>query len=133
MDSTSLKCIICPKNPTFSDVSHLLTHISSKGHLAHQFKLKLRSQQEPETQELLASYDDWYNQHDLGKLLSERMQLKDSKKPGTRNRARKSDNLQARSKSRRQSDPRQAKPVPDPENVLDPRLSQSQFGDPNVS
>ncbi|PGG96519.1 hypothetical protein GX51_07791 [Blastomyces parvus] len=80
MPSSILKCIICPRKPNFSDVSHLLTHVSSKGHLSHYFKLQVRSHQEPEAGELLAAYDQWYKEHNLAGLLSERMLTKEAKK-----------------------------------------------------
>ncbi|EEH04408.1 conserved hypothetical protein [Histoplasma capsulatum G186AR] len=80
MPSSILKCTICPKKPNFSDVSHLLTHVSSKGHLSHYFKLQVRSHQEPEASESLAVYDQWYKEHNLAGLLSERMLTKEAKK-----------------------------------------------------
>ncbi|OJD17751.1 hypothetical protein AJ78_02160 [Emergomyces pasteurianus Ep9510] len=80
MPCSLLKCNICPKKPNFSDVSHLLTHISSKGHLSHYFKLQVRSHQQPEAGELLAVYDQWYKENNLAGLLSERMLTKEAKK-----------------------------------------------------
>lgn len=78
--SPTLKCSICPSNPTFSDVSHLLTHVSSKGHLACYFKHQVRSHQEPEAGKLLAEYDAWYKEHNLAKLLSDRMRTQQKSK-----------------------------------------------------
>ncbi|KAI1946110.1 hypothetical protein LOZ57_003861 [Ophidiomyces ophidiicola] len=83
--STALKCYICPKKPNFSDVSHLLTHVSSKGHLSHYFKLQVRSHQEPEAGQLLAEYDQWYQDHNLAGLLSDRMMTKEARKDKGRN------------------------------------------------
>ncbi|KIW17728.1 hypothetical protein PV08_04923 [Exophiala spinifera] len=77
-----LKCSICPKQPSFSDVSHLLTHVSSKGHLSHLHKLQVRSHQEVEAGLLLINYNKWYDHHGLAGLLSERMVLKQAKKAG---------------------------------------------------
>lgn len=79
MASTLLNCSICPKHPTFSDTSHLLTHVSSKGHLSHLHRLQVRSQQEISASNQLAAYDQWYSHHDLGRLLSERMLQKEAK------------------------------------------------------
>jgi hypothetical protein len=73
MAATLLNCSICPKQPTFSDASHLLTHLSSKGHLSNLHKLQVRSYQEISAGHQLATYNQWYQQHDLGRLLSERM------------------------------------------------------------
>lgn len=75
-----LQCILCPKDPKFSDISHLLTHISSKSHLSHRFKLEIRAQNEIECREKLAQFAIWYNQNNLDSLLSERMAAKDNKK-----------------------------------------------------
>lgn len=87
MSSTSsssdvLKCDICPRKPRFSDVSHLLTHISSKGHLSHYFKLQVRSHKELEAGDALAAYDDWYQKYNLAGLLSDRLRAKDARGRG---------------------------------------------------
>lgn len=79
MDAALLQCIICPGQPRFSDVSHLLTHVSSKAHLAHYFKLQVRSHQENEALELLLEYDSWFGTNDLAQLLSERIGSKDDR------------------------------------------------------
>ncbi|KAM5471147.1 hypothetical protein MauCBS54593_003486 [Microsporum audouinii] len=79
MPPSELKCNICPRKPKFSDVSHLLTHVSSKGHLSHYFKLQVRSHQEPQASELLAAYDRWYEQNKLATLLSDRMLAKEAR------------------------------------------------------
>lgn len=81
-----LLCDLCPKNPRFSDVSHLLTHISSKSHLSNRFKLQIRSQGEPEARRLLADFDNWYNSNGLEDLLSERLSAKEQKKSVKRTR-----------------------------------------------
>ena len=75
-----LQCILCPKNPRFSDISHLLTHISSKAHLSHRFKLEIRAQSEPECRDKLNGFTFWYNQNNLDALLAERLALKNNKK-----------------------------------------------------
>lgn len=76
MTSDFLHCTICPKKPDFSDVSHLLTHIGSKGHLAHLHSLQVRSHQDDTASRDLAAYNQWYNHHGLATLLSERLQQK---------------------------------------------------------
>lgn len=68
-----LQCNICPKAPTFSDRSHLLTHVSSKSHLSYYFKLQVRSHREPEAEKLLSEYDAWYKDNGLAALLAQRM------------------------------------------------------------
>jgi hypothetical protein len=84
MATDLLTCTICPKQPVFSDTSHLLTHVSSKGHLSHLHKLQVRSHQEIAAGVELASYNQWYQHHGLGKLLSERMLLKEERKANKR-------------------------------------------------
>ena len=80
MDTVPLHCHICPKRPDFSDISHLLTHIGSKGHLSHYFKAQVRGNQDASIREQLDIYERWYAEHQIEKLLSQRMVLKDSKK-----------------------------------------------------
>lgn len=84
MSSIPLSCQICPKQPTFSDVSHMLTHVGSKGHLSHYFKAQVRSRQEPSMREQLIAYDAWYKENHVEKLLSRRMVLRDSKQQDPR-------------------------------------------------
>jgi hypothetical protein len=87
MAATLLNCNICPKQPTFSDTSHLLTHLGSKGHLSNLHRLQVRSYQEISASHQLTAYNQWYQQHDLGCLLSERMLQKEFKKATKRRRA----------------------------------------------
>lgn len=79
MPSELLRCTICPKLPKFSDSSHLLTHVGSKGHLAHLHKLQVRSHQEPEAGLRITVYNQWFQEHGVAQLLSERMQQKKAK------------------------------------------------------
>lgn len=74
-----LLCSLCPKNPQFSDISHLLTHISSKGHLSCRFKLQIRCQADPEARSQLDAYDAWYADNCLEELLAERLATKEQK------------------------------------------------------
>jgi hypothetical protein len=80
MDVPLLQCIICPRQPRYSDTSHLLTHISSKAHLSHYFKLQVRSHQDDHAVELLMQYDNWFNNHHLAQLLSDRSTSKEDKR-----------------------------------------------------
>ena len=79
MASFTLQCTICPKDPTFSDVSHLLTHMGSKGHLSHHFKAQVRSRQDLSVREKLQTYDQWYQKNEIEHLLSQRLNIKESK------------------------------------------------------
>lgn len=74
MDKT-LSCSICNRKPRFSDLSHLLTHIASKAHLANYFKLQVKSRHDAEAYEALTDYDQWYQNYGLAKLLSDRMAM----------------------------------------------------------
>lgn len=79
MASPLLACRICTKKPTFTDVSHLLTHVGSKGHLAQLHKLQVKSHQELAAGLQLAEYNQWFHEHDLAQLLSERLHQKEKK------------------------------------------------------
>jgi hypothetical protein len=78
--SIRLQCTLCPKTPQFSDVSHLLTHIASKSHLSHRFKLQIRAQSESAARQQLDNFDEWYRNNNLDVLLSGRMAAKEQKK-----------------------------------------------------
>lgn len=75
---------MCPKKPDFSDVSHLLTHIASKGHLSHYYKLKVRAATEPAARDDIEQYDNWYADSNIESLMSERMAQKDAKRSRAR-------------------------------------------------
>lgn len=81
-DSIPLHCNICPKRPDFSDTSHLLTHIASKGHLSNYYKMKVKGSTDPASRELVEEYDDWYEEHNMQDLMRERMSQKEKKKVG---------------------------------------------------
>lgn len=74
-----LHCNICPKKPSFSDVSHLLTHIASKGHLSNYYKVKVRSSSEEGSRRLIDAYDRWYADYGVEELMSDRMNQKDKR------------------------------------------------------
>jgi len=79
-----LHCNICPRKPNFSDVSHLLTHIASKGHLSNYYKVKVRSGSEDASRRLIESYDRWYAEWNVEELMSERMNQKDKRRSRAR-------------------------------------------------
>jgi hypothetical protein len=74
-----LHCNICPKKPDFSDVSHLLTHIASKGHLSHYYKMKVKASTEAVARQMVDEYDEWYEEWNLQDLMRERMSQKERK------------------------------------------------------
>ncbi|KAH8770320.1 hypothetical protein BGZ57DRAFT_985798 [Hyaloscypha finlandica] len=75
-----LQCILCNKNPKFSDVSHLLTHVSSKSHLAARFKLQIQAQSDVDARNKLDHFDFWYQSNNIDALLASRMAAKEHKK-----------------------------------------------------
>ncbi|KAL2270192.1 hypothetical protein VTJ83DRAFT_2376 [Remersonia thermophila] len=81
-----LRCTICPKKPNFSDLSHLLTHISSKSHLAHRFKTELKARDDRGALEEVRQYDSWCERYGINGLLAERLAAKEKKKSGRRGR-----------------------------------------------
>lgn len=134
MTSVPLCCNICPKHPGFSDISHLLTHVGSKGHLSHYFKAQVRSRQEPLVRQQLEDYDRWYAQHQIERLLSQRMMLKETKdtqtKPKTARKATSASNVaeNVAKKSRRSRISSQYPPYSaDVEEAIDPLLSNIQY------
>ena len=132
MTNIPLLCNICPKNPEFSDVSHLLTHVASKGHLSQHSKAKLRSHQDASFREKLEAYERWYQRHQIERLLSERMIAKDSKDSSGRARSNKpasrSTALAKVTESRKRRARTAEKPEHGPspvklEGLIDPQLS----------
>lgn len=75
-----LHCNVCPKQPDFSDVSHLLTHIASKGHLSNYYKLKIKSTSDGAAQRVTEEYDRWYEEYNVQELMGERMKQKEKRK-----------------------------------------------------
>lgn len=75
-----LHCNICPKRPDFSDVSHLLTHIASKGHLSWYFRTKVKGSTDASSQKVIDDYDEWYEEWDVATLMQERMSQKEKKR-----------------------------------------------------
>ncbi|KAI8935982.1 hypothetical protein NX059_007485 [Plenodomus lindquistii] len=114
-----LHCNICPKKPNFSDVSHLLTHIASKGHLSNYYKVKVRSTHEEASRRLIDTYDRWYGEWGVEELMSERMNQKDKRRTRARPTV-----------VRPPPAPKIEAPVPRPSrraalgNFLDPRLAE---------
>lgn len=133
MASIPLLCNICPKRPEFSDISHLLTHVGSKGHLSHYFKVQVRSRQEPAVRQQLDTYDRWYAKYQIEKLLSQRMVLKESKEIKASSRANKrgaptpvSSSITAKRTTTALNRP--LKSTDDKQvGVIDPQLSQDPF------
>lgn len=77
--SVPLVCHICQGNPTFSDVSHLLTHCSSRAHTKRHFDMKARALTELSAQQTLSIYDQWYEDFEIGPMINKRLREKDEK------------------------------------------------------
>lgn len=123
MASIPLLCNICAKQRKFSDISHLLTHVGSKGHLSHYFKLQVRSRQDPAARKQLVAYDQWYEAHEVERLLSERLTLKESKKPNPKRKLEKPlDTVPQKQETNILSSKLRGGDFTD-EDVLDPQLS----------
>lgn len=73
-----LQCSLCTKTKSFSDLSHLLTHVSSKGHLANEFKLRVSGDRSAEL--ALARYSEWFNNYGIKDLLQARQNSRKQKK-----------------------------------------------------
>ncbi|ORY66072.1 uncharacterized protein BCR38DRAFT_408045 [Pseudomassariella vexata] len=58
--SIPLVCYLCPKNSRFSDLSHLLTHMASKGHLQNKFNLELLQDSDDKAQKALKDFISWW-------------------------------------------------------------------------
>lgn len=78
-DMIPLICFICPKNSHFSDLSHLLTHISSKGHLHNMFQLNLSRDIDVNADVALTEFDRWYKQNNISALLRARKSAREER------------------------------------------------------
>lgn len=81
-----LLCYACPKEPKFSDQSHLLTHIASKSHLSALFSLGLSDAGANKRRR--ERYDDWEKTYGIQALLKGRQETKELKKQDKRKRQR---------------------------------------------
>ena len=86
MEVIPLLCKICPKQPRFSDVSHLLTHVASKGHLSHYRNAKIRSREDSDVRQQLDEFDEWYDRYGIERLESQRVVQKDARNRTARTR-----------------------------------------------
>ncbi|USW57908.1 hypothetical protein Slin15195_G112270 [Septoria linicola] len=118
-----LSCHVCPRRPDFSDVSHLLTHIQSKGHLSAYYKIKVRASSDQDAQDTVDAYDEWYAEYGLEELMRERMSQKDKKKAagGTTSRRSINGTNSSRSTPGPRSSRRPARELRE-QSLLDPQL-----------
>lgn len=73
-------CNVCPKKPTFSDLSHLLTHVASKGHLSNRFKMGINARQDATAHQIYTDYENWEKTHGIQDLMRDRLNQKEKKK-----------------------------------------------------
>lgn len=74
-----LTCTACSTKPKFSDISHLLTHVNSKGHLHAYQQLKIRALSDLSASATLVEYNQWYEDNDIEKLLADRLAQRDER------------------------------------------------------
>jgi hypothetical protein len=78
-DAGDRVCHICEGTPTFSDVSHLLTHCSSRAHTKRHFDMKARALTDASAAATLRTYKAWYERKDVGIKINKRLFEKDKK------------------------------------------------------
>ncbi|KAL2757394.1 hypothetical protein ACRALDRAFT_1067996 [Sodiomyces alcalophilus JCM 7366] len=77
-----LFCSACPHRPTFSDLSHLLTHLGSRGHTKFEFdaRVKASTKTDPTAMKIIDEYDVWFKENNISKMLADRMNDKEKKR-----------------------------------------------------
>ncbi|KAL8790732.1 MAG: hypothetical protein Q9195_006210 [Heterodermia aff. obscurata] len=130
MEAIPLLCKVCPKNPHFSDISHLLTHVDSKSHLKYYSNAKIRGRQDQSIRQQFDEYNQWYEENGIERLLSQRIIQKDSRNNHAKARALKetadkSVKPPRKSRKKRSVLPETPNEV-DVKDAIDPRLSQLQ-------
>lgn len=68
-----LRCDLCPNSLTFSDTSHLLTHMNSKSHIFHHWNLELFKEVNPRIRTALQNFQEFWEEHDLAGRIRARM------------------------------------------------------------
>lgn len=72
-----LRCFICESKGSnemkFSDISHLITHVNSKGHLINKNHLEILALGIPQAKETLTDFIEWEERHSIKKLSYDRM------------------------------------------------------------
>lgn len=73
-----LLCDLCPKKGQFSDISHLLTHISSKGHLSCRFTTDMKAKAgDINAAKKMRDFEKWYAENGIDGLLQDRITSKE--------------------------------------------------------
>ncbi|KAH6691564.1 hypothetical protein F5X68DRAFT_252599, partial [Plectosphaerella plurivora] len=79
LPAVALVCHICEGTPTFSDLSHLLTHCSSRAHTKRHFDMKARGLTDESAANKLRTYKTWYEANQIGPMINRRLVEKDAK------------------------------------------------------
>ncbi|KAI1381984.1 hypothetical protein F4677DRAFT_11661 [Hypoxylon crocopeplum] len=74
-----LICHACPNTPRFSDLSHLLTHVSSKGHLSQVYELRIASKRDPAAATRYRKFDMWSETYNIDELVLQRRETRGDK------------------------------------------------------
>ncbi|KAI1384943.1 uncharacterized protein F4822DRAFT_446086 [Hypoxylon trugodes] len=77
-----LICHCCEKkkkSQRFSDLSHLLTHVSSKAHLLELYNLRILSQSDQDSAERCQKFDEWNKKWGIDRLVLQRMEARGEK------------------------------------------------------
>ncbi|KAI1806423.1 hypothetical protein F4811DRAFT_569030 [Daldinia bambusicola] len=97
-----LVCYACEKIPKFSDLSHLITHVSSKAHLLELYNLRIKSYGNEACAAQARKFENWNQTYNIDQLVRQRMEARDEKgiQPQRRGHAQK-DETPSRSTTRR--------------------------------
>ncbi|KAI1470055.1 uncharacterized protein F4812DRAFT_470037 [Daldinia caldariorum] len=97
-----LVCYACEKIPKFSDLSHLITHVSSKAHLLELYNLRIKSYGNEACAAQARKFENWNQTYNIDQLVRQRMEARDEKgiQPQRRGHAQK-DEASGRSATRR--------------------------------
>ncbi|KAI0854327.1 hypothetical protein F5Y00DRAFT_267554 [Daldinia vernicosa] len=74
-----LVCYACEKIPTFSDLSHLITHVSSKAHLLELYNLRIKSYGNEACAAQARKFEIWNQTYNIDQLVRQRMEARDEK------------------------------------------------------
>ncbi|KAI1415835.1 hypothetical protein F5Y13DRAFT_206776 [Hypoxylon sp. FL1857] len=74
-----LVCYSCEKQQTFSDLSHLLTHVSSKAHLLELYNLQILSQVDRAAAIRCQRFETWSKTYNISQLVLQRMEARGEK------------------------------------------------------
>ncbi|XXG94207.1 hypothetical protein Hte_000460 [Hypoxylon texense] len=74
-----LICYVCTNNSKFSDISHLLTHVSSKGHLSRLYHTEIMALNSPHSRRIVEKFNTWKDTYKIDQLVLQRMEARDER------------------------------------------------------